>query len=242
MKLAIVGATGFVASEVIRQALANPHVTSLIAISRQDIPTTAAQTKLKSVRIDTLDECSKEVQEVLKDIDACVWTVSIGPVEAPKHTIEEIQKVNHTYPLQWLKMLDSIRDHNSSKPLRFLFMSGRSALRPSTPFATVNPSDPPMTQFRHVRGGGEASLADFAASTDGQVEVISLRPGIITENGKLRVDSPPGSHMDAFLRDIPRVDVDVLAEVLISLAVIGLQPDPMLHEDIVEMGDRLRSK
>ncbi|KAF4626500.1 hypothetical protein G7Y89_g11659 [Cudoniella acicularis] len=50
MKLIVTGATGFVGTEVIRQALRNPAVTSVVALTRKPIqPSNTGTTKLQSV-------------------------------------------------------------------------------------------------------------------------------------------------------------------------------------------------
>lgn len=77
MKLIVSGATGFVATEIIRQGLGRPDVTSLVVLSRKPISppsvdaTSAA--KLKQVLIKDYAEYSDDVKKEFADATACIW-------------------------------------------------------------------------------------------------------------------------------------------------------------------------
>jgi uncharacterized protein YbjT (DUF2867 family) len=79
MKIIIAGATGFVATEVIKQALSIPAITSIVALARretsvpQGIDPKADTTKLKSVVCDDFANYSQNVKEELSGADACIW-------------------------------------------------------------------------------------------------------------------------------------------------------------------------
>ena len=82
MKLIVAGATGFVGTEVIRQALRNPSITSVIALARKPVsapegPETGSGTsKLRSVVLqDWTSPYPEDVIEVLKGADACIWCI-----------------------------------------------------------------------------------------------------------------------------------------------------------------------
>lgn len=79
MKIIISGATGFVGTELIRQSLVNPKVTSIIALARRAVPTPAnagpgADTsKLHSVTVKDYDSYPDEVKKHFVGADACIW-------------------------------------------------------------------------------------------------------------------------------------------------------------------------
>lgn len=80
MKLIVAGSTGFVAGEIIRQALANPVITSVIALGRRPAPEPASTgpaadpTKLKSVILqDFGNEYPESVKKELSGAGACIW-------------------------------------------------------------------------------------------------------------------------------------------------------------------------
>lgn len=78
MKLVIGGSSGFVGSELVRQALSNPAFTTVVALSRRETPvpvsvTSQDATKLKSVVCDNFESYTESVIEELHDVDACIW-------------------------------------------------------------------------------------------------------------------------------------------------------------------------
>lgn len=78
MKLVIGGSTGFVGTELVRQALLNPKITSIIGLSRRETvlpPSTPGAEKLKSVVCDDFDHYPDSVKNELHDVDACIWYV-----------------------------------------------------------------------------------------------------------------------------------------------------------------------
>ncbi len=75
MKLIIVGASGFVATELISQALRRPDVTNLVALSRKPVtaPDGENAAKLKSVVISDYGEYPDDVKKELAGANACIW-------------------------------------------------------------------------------------------------------------------------------------------------------------------------
>jgi hypothetical protein len=79
MKLIIAGSTGFVATELIKQALSHPAITSIVALARrtttvpQDLGPAADTTKLKPVVCDNFENYSESVKQELAGADTCIW-------------------------------------------------------------------------------------------------------------------------------------------------------------------------
>jgi hypothetical protein len=89
MKLILSGSTGHVGTEVIRQSLLNPKVTSLIALTRRPIDVSAIaaslgggtnvnEDKVKSVILQDFMNYPDDVKKELADADACIWYVLFG--------------------------------------------------------------------------------------------------------------------------------------------------------------------
>jgi uncharacterized protein YbjT (DUF2867 family) len=80
MKLIVTGATGFVGTEVIRLALRNQAVTSVIALARslvhvpKDAGAAASASKLHSVILeDWITPYPESGMDQIKGADACIW-------------------------------------------------------------------------------------------------------------------------------------------------------------------------
>jgi uncharacterized protein YbjT (DUF2867 family) len=79
MKIIVAGSTGFVATEVIRQALSNPAITSIVALARRvtDVPQklspSANTAKFKSVVCENFENYPESVKRELAGADACIW-------------------------------------------------------------------------------------------------------------------------------------------------------------------------
>ena len=83
MKLIVTGATGFVGTEIIRLALQNLAITSVVALARRPVqpPANAASgadaSKLHSVVLDDWTAPYPEsVKRAISGADACIWFVN----------------------------------------------------------------------------------------------------------------------------------------------------------------------
>ena len=77
MKVILAGVTGFIGGEVLNQCLHNPAITSIVALSRRNIPLPiGVDTKKLKVKImeDFLTYPDDVLQE-LKGAEGCVWYV-----------------------------------------------------------------------------------------------------------------------------------------------------------------------
>ena len=83
MKLIVSGGTGFVATEVIRQSLSNPRITTVLALARrpvavpENLPAGADISKLKSIVVENYGNYSEDVKKQLEGADACIWYASV---------------------------------------------------------------------------------------------------------------------------------------------------------------------
>ncbi|KAM0167078.1 hypothetical protein ACHAQE_000707 [Botrytis cinerea] len=96
MKLIVAGSTGFVATELIKQALSSPDVTSVIALARRETPVpqtlddNADITKFKAVICDDFLNYLDNVKKELEGADACgeAETRVIDYAKASNGTVE----------------------------------------------------------------------------------------------------------------------------------------------------------
>jgi uncharacterized protein YbjT (DUF2867 family) len=86
MKLIVSGSTGFIGTEVLRQALSHPAITEIISLARREtaIPPNLAPdanpAKLKSVVCNDFLNYPESVRTELRGADACIWLVWCLPL------------------------------------------------------------------------------------------------------------------------------------------------------------------
>ena len=74
MKLILTGATGFIGHEVLTQCLSHPSVTSILVLSRRELPASIADNpKLKVAIVDDFLSFPESTRHDFKDADACIW-------------------------------------------------------------------------------------------------------------------------------------------------------------------------
>jgi hypothetical protein len=83
MKVILAGSSGFIGKEVLRQCLQNPSITSLIALSRRELPVT--DPKLKTVLVDDFTAYKPEVLRELEGAESCIWYIYIRTSLLPAH-------------------------------------------------------------------------------------------------------------------------------------------------------------
>lgn len=76
MKLVVVGGTGLVATELIRQSLRAPEITSVVALARRPVQLdadTSSTSKFESVVVHDYAQYTDSVKAALAGADACIW-------------------------------------------------------------------------------------------------------------------------------------------------------------------------
>ncbi|KAK9780397.1 putative NAD(P)-binding domain-containing protein [Seiridium cardinale] len=133
MKLVVVGSTGFVASEILRQALSLPDVTSIYALGRREISAPpslgpeANASKLKSVILKDFERYTDDVKEALAGADAVIWTIATGPSKFKSVTWEQTCKTSRDYAIKGIDVISHLPREEKTKPLRFIYFSRASA-------------------------------------------------------------------------------------------------------------------
>jgi len=72
MKIVLTGTTGFIGAEVLQQCLANPAISSIVALSRRPLDS-VSDPKLKVVVLKDFTVYDEEVMKELEGAEACIW-------------------------------------------------------------------------------------------------------------------------------------------------------------------------
>ncbi|KAF8206153.1 hypothetical protein K438DRAFT_1816669 [Mycena galopus ATCC 62051] len=225
MKLIVAGATGFVGQEVIRQALRNPDIKSIVALVRRPVapPTGADASKLKSVVVKNYDEYSDEAKQEFAGADACIWTVAITPAKSKRLPFDEVTRVCQGFTLAGLSAL---RDAGVGRPFRYIYMSGSSGERDQSKKPYV------LAEYSLMRGETENRVLEFAAEhKDEGFEACVVKPGLITR-------SLASSFLAAGIKLIgfPSVSLEEISAAMVHQVVHGFEKDPLQNEDLVRIG------
>ncbi|EPE26253.1 NAD(P)-binding Rossmann-fold containing protein [Glarea lozoyensis ATCC 20868] len=223
MKLIVAGATGFVGSEVVAQAIAHKSITSVIALSRR--PLSEPPFNHPKVKVVVLEDFEKgytpEVIEQLKGAEGCCWALGAKSTGGDK-----TRRVNLNYALSACNAFRTLPLSSPTAKFRLAYTSGIITERDQDKNLWI------MSDMRKIGGEAETKLIEYAKEADA-FETFILRPGgIRPKEGKMLPDCIVGSF---------NVRVDEVAATLIDCAVRGDEGgrDTLENADIARRGREL---
>ncbi|KAI0480157.1 hypothetical protein GGR56DRAFT_256474 [Xylariaceae sp. FL0804] len=234
MKLIIGGSTGFVGTELVRQALSNPAVTSIVGLSRRETSVPAGSTdptnKLKSVVCEDFERYPDTLKKELENADACIWTIAITPSKLKSSPWEETVKVCRNYTLTALEALMTI-PRQQTDPLRFLYISGHFAPRDRSeiPPAIVNKD---IAELALLRGKLGDEILALSAKSNGSVVSCIAKPGMILAPGMQRPDVP----------GLPKIALHDIALALLNQALDGFDKGTLSNDDMIRIAQNASVK
>ncbi|KAG6362264.1 hypothetical protein INS49_010494 [Diaporthe citri] len=174
MKLVVVGGTGLVATEIIRQSLRVPEITSLVALARRPVQLdadTSDASKFESLVVRDYAHYADSVKAALAGADACIWTVGITLGRSNTYDFAEVKHVCQDCTMAGL---EALREANSAapKPVKFVYLSGHGISQDFTTKPFI------MGEYRTMRGQTEKMVQDFGRDHK-EVEVQIVRPGMV---------------------------------------------------------------
>ncbi|EHA20991.1 hypothetical protein ASPNIDRAFT_194525 [Aspergillus niger ATCC 1015] len=203
MKIILTGSTGFIGHQILTQCLQNPHITSIIALSRRPIPTKNPKLTVKLVE-DFLIYPESLLQE-LRGAVACIWAIGINRTR----DTETARKINVEYTMAAMRAfgthLPSLAEGDGKK-FRFVYLSGGMSERDQSRSLWM------AGEMRKIRGQVENELTDYE-NNNNSVEVYIARPGMVLARGM--------SLRSLIFGMGPSIWVDGLAKVLVDVAVRG---------------------
>ncbi|KAH6615976.1 hypothetical protein B0J18DRAFT_293665 [Chaetomium sp. MPI-SDFR-AT-0129] len=242
MKLIVAGSSGYVAAEVIRQALSNPAITSVVGLGRratpepQNLEPTANVAKFNSVILkDFGAEYPDDVKKEFAEADACIWTIGLVPNKAMSTSLEEAGKICRDYPVRAVETISKLRqaapESDAKKtPCRFLYISGSAAERDQTKKPLI------LGAYLLIRGQAETGVLKAAEASNGTVQAGISRPGLITANSGV-VPVLQRGVMATFRQ--PHVRLSEITATLLHQAVEGVENDTLQNGDLVKIGQKI---
>ncbi|KAL4939686.1 hypothetical protein BDV06DRAFT_214107 [Aspergillus oleicola] len=222
MKVILAGATGFIGQELLAQCIANPTITSIIALTRRELPNAPKNDKLRTYIMtddDWTSYSNPALKSELQGAKACLWTIGLTPakakddditkkvsVELPKRAAEAFSEA-FSKAFEEGKNLNGDGEGDGKGKFRFVFISGTAAVRDQ------NQSLWYWGDFRRLRGESENVLFRHEEANPSTFETYIMRPG--------PVPSGAWSFKDTVAGLLGFVDVHILARAMIRLALNG---------------------
>ncbi len=154
MRVLVLGSTGAVGSEVIRQCAADARVTDILAVSRTLLKVEDSKLRVFVLK-DFLDYTS--LAREFPSVDACLCALGVSQTEVSDPKL--YYTITHDYVLAAARAL-----HAANPRARFLFVSGMGA----------DPSGKRPAMWSRVKGETENHLRDLLGS-----QLTVFRPGYI---------------------------------------------------------------
>ncbi|KAF8848313.1 hypothetical protein BDZ45DRAFT_606075 [Acephala macrosclerotiorum] len=221
MKIILTGSSGFIGQEVLRQALSNSTITSVVALSRKPLP--AAVTKDPKLDVVLMDDFSRYTPAVLSKLEgaeACIWTIGAKSTD-PVIT----RKVSVDYTLAAINAFSQTPKQDGN-PFRFVFTSGILAVRDQKKRVFLYP------EARKVAGEAEIQLVDFAQSHSNFQSYIMRPSGVLTKENTIK------NYLMGF---VPSVRVDELAATMVDVAINGAKMQTWENGQLAKRGRELLS-
>ncbi|KAL2255886.1 hypothetical protein VTK26DRAFT_2532 [Humicola hyalothermophila] len=241
MKVIIGGSTSMVGTEIIRQALSHPDVTSVVGLGRRviqpppDLGPKADPSRFKSIALKDFENYPEEVKRELTDADAVIWTIGVNPAKLRSMTWEEACKVSRDYAVAAIKTIGPLPREGKTAPLRFICMSGAHAERDQTKRPLL------MPDYCLMRGDAENQVLEYAAKSNGKVEALISKAGVIQDPESSAFRKLGHLVIQAISR-LGKVHVPVIAACLLDQALHGFEKDTLWNDDLNRIGQKALAK
>lgn len=243
MKIILTGTTGFIGQEVLRRALTHPSITSIIVLSRRQLPSEAPTSPKLKVMIhedfgiypdSLLTECAGAAaciwfdhtpvrESVLSSADAAAAR-TLSPYKGHLDDAEYLQRTEIGWPLAAVAFCAKL---SPGKQFRFLFCSGMASE------TDQNKSLWFMQGTRRLRGILEIKLAEIAKERPDVFRAITVRPGFVLAKGASVMRTLGGFFPAAAIK------VEVLAAAMVQIAVDGSESQTVDNPDLKAQGQKL---
>ncbi|MCJ1281721.1 hypothetical protein MMC26_001043 [Xylographa opegraphella] len=229
MKIILTGSTGFIGSEILHQCIQHPDISSIVALSRRELPKdVTSNAKLEVIIQQDFTGYSDDVLKRLAGAEACIWALgnaTTNPEAGRKANFDTTLAGAETFatslPLQ----------PDSRKPLRFVYVSGMLAERDQKKTLWF------AQEGRRMRGQIEKALVELQKQHNDSITTFIVRPWMVLSKER--------TAMSAIASVGPSIRVDELAAAAVNIALTGGDSQIVDNGVLVKQGRqmvRLKSK
>ncbi|KAF4999580.1 hypothetical protein FGRMN_2328 [Fusarium graminum] len=237
MKIVIAGSTGFIGQELVRQALLNPQVTSVVALARrdhelpEDLRKPEIEDKFLSVCCSDFKSYPQYVKDEIAGADACIWLIGVTPAKLKQYSWDQVRMICYEYALYAADTFAKLPRKDNPEPLRFIYVSGCNAER--------DPAKKPwfLGEYCLLRGQVEKQILERAQLSDGRMQVLVTKPGLIDDPamGVIKHASRFFSHV---IIGIPSIGKPEMMAAVLDQAVNGFGKDTLSNAELIEIGKK----
>ncbi|KAG9245722.1 hypothetical protein BJ878DRAFT_478966 [Calycina marina] len=186
MKVILTGATGYIGSELLEQAVAHPGISSLICITRRALPEAVAwNPKLKVILHSDFSTYPPELLAELQGSQACIWALGSPALKTSDLELRRSIEIRFTHiaAKEFSKAIAPKLD-GCATSFRFLYLSGKI-----------------------IKGEVENGLLEIQ-TTSKNFEVSIVRPGGVLVKDNMTPDM--------MLRALPLIRIEELAAAMVD--------------------------
>ncbi|KAH6678659.1 hypothetical protein B0J14DRAFT_535209 [Halenospora varia] len=200
MKVILTGSTGFIGLEVLSQYLRIPSITSIVVLSRRELPKeTSSNPKLQTIVMRDFNSYPKPIMRQLAGADACIWCM-----ETTAGNIE----LEVDYPLAFANAFSKTLP-KTNKKVRYIHPSGGKTERDQSVSLWFK------SDMSKMKGEAELNMLSFS----NQKAIEGLWSTLIVKSGfELR---SPRDIIDWLAGDQYTIRVNELAAFMIDAAING---------------------
>ena len=174
MKAILTGATGTIGGETLRQLLAHPDITSIVVLSRRELPEslTGKDAKVRTVIMKEDKDWtawSDNTRQAVEGADFAIW--SVGSKLNSDLKLEALHRVEVEWPLHLAKEM-AASPRPTARPFRFVYVSGALSAKKdaSTWF---------LGALRKLKGEAETALETLAKEQSTTLSATVVRPACV---------------------------------------------------------------
>ncbi|KAF2649274.1 hypothetical protein K491DRAFT_698245 [Lophiostoma macrostomum CBS 122681] len=170
MKIIITGVTGFIGGEVLHQAVADPAIATIYALSRKPLPEALAQLpKVTGIIHQDFSSYPTSLLEQLRGAEACIWMIGVPRPTGDPRPVD----VGYTQAAS-TAFTTHLQPHlPPGKKFRFIYTSGAASETDQSKTLWANAAG------RHSRGEAETALLQFARENEEKYQGFVVRPGLV---------------------------------------------------------------
>ena len=221
MKVVLSGSTGYIGGEVLNQCLNHPSITSVLVLTRRDLPDLAENPKAKVIVVKDFTSYDEPTLSELKTADAAIWCLG---------TSRGDERVDIEYPLTFINAIKT--RPRGSAAFRYVQLGG-AFTEPPPKEGEKERSLWFFVNGRRVRGSTEARVLE-SAEDDSQsgFTVYLVKPGgVLPKNGAI--------FQRCLFGDTLSITIGELGATMVDLAVHGNERKVFNNQEIIKHGRKL---